>query len=137
MSNPPPEREGRLRLGPGFLVTAAFIGPGTVTAASSAGYQFGLELLWIIPLATLAAILLQEMAGRIGLVTDRPLGAALRLALPGQKSRAAFSALIFVAILFGNTAYQGGNLLGAVKGLDILSGGRVQNTLPVSLLVLT
>ena len=137
MSNPPPGREGRLRLGPGFLVTAAFIGPGTVTAASSAGYQFGLELLWIIPLATLAAILLQEMAGRIGLVTDRPLGAALRLALPGQKSRAAFSALIFVAILFGNTAYQGGNLLGAVKGLDILSGGRVQNTLPVSLLVLT
>lgn len=32
-------------LGPGLLVAAAFIGPGTVTTASKAGADFGFALL--------------------------------------------------------------------------------------------
>ena len=35
-------------LGPGFLVTAAFIGPGTILTASRAGAEFGLSLLWAL-----------------------------------------------------------------------------------------
>jgi manganese transport protein len=131
------EPRSKFRLGPGFLVTAAFIGPGTVTAASSAGYLFGLHLLWVIPLSTLAAILLQEMAGRIGLVTQKPLGTVLREVTPGRKRRMALCSLIFIAILFGNTAYQGGNLLGASKGLDILTGGQIESTSAGPLLALT
>ena len=38
-------------LGPGLLVTAAFIGPGTVTTASAAGARFGYALLWAIVFA--------------------------------------------------------------------------------------
>ena len=132
-----PEQRSKFRLGPGFLVTAAFIGPGTVTAASSAGYTYGLHLLWVIALSTLAAILLQEMAGRVGLVTQKPLGAVLREATPRQELRVALCTLIFVAILFGNTAYQGGNLLGASKGLDILTGGQIEATSAGPLIALT
>ena len=39
-------REVRRRFGPGFLVAAAFIGPGTVTTASLAGAQHGFALAW-------------------------------------------------------------------------------------------
>ncbi|MEE2772510.1 MAG: divalent metal cation transporter, partial [Bacteroidota bacterium] len=35
-------------LGPGILVSAAFIGPGTVTVCSIAGVEFGYNLLWAL-----------------------------------------------------------------------------------------
>ncbi|MCK7535337.1 MAG: hypothetical protein MZV63_32325 [Marinilabiliales bacterium] len=41
-----PARRSPFRPGPGALVTAAFIGPGTITTCSLAGAQFGYALLW-------------------------------------------------------------------------------------------
>ena len=65
-------------IGPGALVAAAFIGPGTVTACTIAGAQFGYALLWALVFATLATIALQEMAARLGIVTQKGLGEVLR-----------------------------------------------------------
>ena len=36
------------RFGPGLLVTAAFIGPGSIATASAAGANFGFVLLWAL-----------------------------------------------------------------------------------------
>ena len=36
------------RFGPGLLVTAAFIGPGSIATASVAGANFGFVLLWAL-----------------------------------------------------------------------------------------
>ena len=58
---------------PGTLVAAAFIGPGTVTVCSLAGVQFGFTLLWAMILSIIATIVLQEMAVRLGLVTNQGL----------------------------------------------------------------
>jgi NRAMP (natural resistance-associated macrophage protein)-like metal ion transporter len=60
-------------IGPGALVTAAFIGPGTVTACTLAGANFGYALLWALVFATAATIILQEMSARLGVVTGRGL----------------------------------------------------------------
>ena len=38
----------KLKIGPGVLVTAAFIGPGTITACSMAGANNGYTLLWAL-----------------------------------------------------------------------------------------
>ncbi|HCW64574.1 MAG TPA: manganese transporter, partial [Leeuwenhoekiella sp.] len=54
-------------IGPGALVAAAFIGPGTVTVCTLAGIQFGFSLLWAMTLSIIATIILQETASRIGL----------------------------------------------------------------------
>ncbi len=35
-------------IGPGAIVTAAFIGPGTVTACTLTGANFGYALLWVL-----------------------------------------------------------------------------------------
>ena len=59
----------RAPLGPALLVTAAFIGPGTVITASKAGTHFGCELLWAVLLASVGAILLQSLAARLGIET--------------------------------------------------------------------
>jgi len=45
--------------GPGLLVTAAFIGPGTITTASKAGAGFGFALLWTVVIATVETIVIQ------------------------------------------------------------------------------
>ena len=63
--------------GPGVLVTAAFIGPGTVTACTLAGANFGYALLWALLFATLATMALQEMSARLGVVTQKGLGEIL------------------------------------------------------------
>ena len=45
-----------MRLGPGLLVTAAFIGPGTITTASVAGANFGFALIWTLLFSVIATI---------------------------------------------------------------------------------
>ena len=56
-------------IGPGTLVAAAFIGPGTVTLCTLAGVNFGYHLLWTMILSIVATIILQEMAARLGVIS--------------------------------------------------------------------
>lgn len=105
-----------MRLGPGILVAAAFIGPGTVTTASLAGANFGFGLFWALILSVLATLLLQEMAMRVGLVTRLGLSEVLAQAVSHRVLRWLVAMLIVVAIGFGNAAYEAGNLIGAVLG---------------------
>lgn len=113
---------GRLpRLGPGLLVAAAFIGPGTVTTASVAGARFGESLLWALAFAVLAAIVLQEMSARLGLVTREGLGEALRRSFPAPLARVLVGGLVVAALGLGNAAFQMGNVTGASIGLESLT----------------
>ena len=107
-------------------MTAAFIGPGTITTASRAGAEFGSALAWAILFSVMAAIVLQEMAGRVGLVTRGGLGEAIRASLTHPLARALATGSVVVAIALGNAAYQTGNLTGAAIGLGALTGLPVQ-----------
>lgn len=109
------------KLGPGILVTAAFIGPGTITTASAAGANYGFALLWALCFSVVATIVLQEMAARLGLVTGTGLSQALRNAFQGPM-RILVIALVILAIAFGNAAYQAGNIIGAAIGLETVFG---------------
>ncbi len=113
----------RLRnFGPGALVAAAFIGPGTVTTATLAGANFGYALLWALVFATLATIILQEMAARLGTIAQMGLGEALRERLKTSIWRWPLFGLIMVALYLGNAAYQAGNLTGAALGIEAVTG---------------
>ncbi len=116
------ERRRTSRFGPGLLVTAAFIGPGTITTASKAGAGFGFALAWAILFSVVAAIVLQEMAARVGLVTRRGLGEAIRSSIEHPALRRLAVALVVAAIAFGNAAYETGNITGAAMGLEVLTG---------------
>ena len=108
--------------GPGVLVTAAFIGPGTVTTASVAGARFGYALLWAIAFSIFATIVLQEMSARLGLVTRQGLGEALRTTFSQPILRYGSVVLVIGAITVGNGAYQMGNVAGASMGIEALTG---------------
>lgn len=112
----------RAWFGPSTLVTAAFIGPGTLTTCTKAGIQHGYQLMWALAFAGLATIILQEMSARLGWVTGRGLGEAVRSEFTGKASRFVSFAIIISAILIGNAAYESGNLAGAAIGLELLFG---------------
>ena len=110
-------------LGPGFLVTAAFIGPGTILTASRAGAEFGLSLLWALLFSLVMTFFLQEMALRLGLVKRLALTTILRDAVTQPVFKWGFLVLVGLAIVVGNSAYEGGNLTGAAAGAALLFGG--------------
>ncbi len=109
-------------LGPGLLVTAAFIGPGTVTKATTAGASFGYALMWAVVFSVAATIIFQEMAARLGIVTGQGLGHAIRRTISNPVARAISMALVFAAIVVGNAAYQAGNIAGAAVGMSSVFG---------------
>ena len=110
-------------LGPGFLVTAAFIGPGTILTASRAGAEFGLSLLWALLFSLVMTFVLQEMALRLGLVKRLALTTILRDAVTQSVFKWGLLVLVGLAIVVGNSAYEGGNLTGAAAGAALLFGG--------------
>ncbi|HSM03785.1 MAG TPA: Nramp family divalent metal transporter [Longimicrobiales bacterium] len=116
----------RSPVGPGWIVAAAFIGPGTVTTATVAGASFGTALLWALAFSTVATMILQEMAARLGLVTGQGLGEAIRGRFHAGPIRTAAAAFVVLAIAGGNAAYQTGNLLGGSLGLEGIVGGDVR-----------
>lgn len=104
-------------LGPGPLIAAAFIGPGTVTVCTLAGANFGFSLLWALVLSILATVILQELSGRIGIVTGQDLSSLLRNQSKHKVLKYLSIGLVLVAILLGNAAYESGNISGANLGL--------------------
>ncbi|MFC0445631.1 Nramp family divalent metal transporter [Pseudidiomarina halophila] len=112
----------QLSFGPATLVAAAFIGPGTVVTASLAGANFGYALLWALVFSVLATMILQEMAARLGVVTQQGLGEAIRSQLENPLLKWFAIALVIAAVVIGNSVYQGGNLTGASLGMAGLLG---------------
>lgn len=100
------------------VIAAAFIGPGTVTTAASAGSKFGLSLLWSLLFSVFATIVLQETAARISQASGMGLGSLISKRYAG--SGRWLSRMLFAAIALGCAAYQAGNMLGAMAGLKLL-----------------
>ncbi|GAB3093748.1 divalent metal cation transporter [Aestuariicella hydrocarbonica] len=105
------------KFGPGLLVMAAFIGPGTVTTASNAGAQYGFALLWALLFSIVATMVLQEMAARLGLVSGQGLAQALRTTFANPLFSRLAVILVVAAIGFGNAAYESGNISGTSMAL--------------------
>ncbi|MGZ0748224.1 Nramp family divalent metal transporter [Haloparvum sp. AD34] len=109
-------------IGPGAMVAAAFIGPGTVTTASVTGAAFGYSLIWTIAFSIGATIVLQEMSARLGLVTGKGLGEGLRDQFDSSVAQWVSIALVVSAIGVGTAAYEAGNILGGAAGLEVITG---------------
>ncbi|MGM0460356.1 MAG: NRAMP family divalent metal transporter [Bacteroidota bacterium] len=103
------------------VISAAFIGPGTVTTAASAGAGFGYALIWALIFSTVACYILQEASARITAVSGLNLGEAMRQEYGSTKTGKSVVWLALAAILSGCAAFEAGNILGAVAGLSLLN----------------
>lgn len=110
----------------GLIITAAFIGPGTVTTATIVGGQTGFALVWLLMFAIVATYILQEMASRLGSVSGVGLSQAIMQSIQSRYVQIFIGGLVVVAIGIGNAAYEGGNITGAALGLSASFGGSLQ-----------
>lgn len=102
------------------VLSAAFIGPGTITTAASAGSGFGYTLLWALVFSTLACVVLQEASARLTIVSGKNLGRAIRDRFQSTTIGKFTGYLVLASILLGCAAYEAGNILGGVAGASLI-----------------
>lgn len=110
------------RASPGSLVTAAFIGPGTITTCIRAGYTRSYSLLPIMIVATIVAIFIQYFAAKVGLITQTGLSRTITRHINSKIWKYFSCVFIICAIFIGNCAFEAGNITGAALGAQMLFG---------------
>jgi Mn2+/Fe2+ NRAMP family transporter len=86
------------RLGPGLITGVADDDPSGIATYSQAGAQFGLNMLWTMPLAYPLMAAIQAMCGQIGRVTGKGLAANIKAAFPPVVLKA-----VVLLLLIANT----------------------------------
>jgi Mn2+/Fe2+ NRAMP family transporter len=101
-------------LGPGFITANVDNDPGGILTYSQAGAQFGYMLLWTLVPTTIALIVVQEMAARMGAVTGKGLSDLIREEF-GLRATFVTMAILGVAD-FGNIAAE---FAGIASGMGV------------------
>ncbi|AWI10929.1 divalent metal cation transporter [Caldibacillus thermoamylovorans] len=122
--------------GPGSLVAVGYVDPGNWATSIAGGSRFGYTLLFVILIANLAAMLLQSLAAKLGIVTGRDLAQATREAT-SAKTAIILWLLTELAIIATDLA----EVIGSAIALNLLFKiplliGIVITTLDVILLLL-
>jgi Mn2+/Fe2+ NRAMP family transporter len=95
-------------LGPGFITANVDNDPGGIMTYSQGGAQFGYQLLWTLIPTTIALIVVQEMAARMGAVTGKGLSDLIR-------EEFGLRATFFTMIVLGLADF--GNIISEFAGL--------------------
>tara|TARA_B100001540_G_C15744130_1_gene613705 strand:- start:13 stop:1212 length:1200 start_codon:yes stop_codon:yes gene_type:complete len=118
-------RKNFFRLGPGILITAAFIGPGTLTVCTIVGVNSGTLLLWAILFSVIITIITQNIAAKISWETKKGLAQVLLEHSNSPLKKWSMIILLISAIFFGNSAYEAGNITGAKIGLEQIIDSKI------------
>ena len=95
-------------LGPGFITANVDNDPGGILTYSQAGAQFGYQLLWTLIPTTIALIVVQEMAARMGAITGKGLSDLIR-------EEFGLRATFFTMVVLGLADF--GNIIAEFAGL--------------------
>lgn len=105
------------RLGPGFITGAADDDPSGIATYSIIGAQFGYKLNWLTPVTIPMMIAIQEMCGRIGMVSGTGLAGVIK------KHHSKKLLIITVSLLFiANTINIGANLGAMAASIQMIIG---------------
>jgi NRAMP (natural resistance-associated macrophage protein)-like metal ion transporter len=101
-------------VGPGFITANVDNDPGGILTYSQAGAKYGYALLWTLIPTTVALIVVQEMAARMGAITGKGLSDLIREEFG---LRMTFFTMIVLGLAdFGNIAAE---FAGLASGMDI------------------
>ncbi|KAK3953397.1 natural resistance-associated macrophage protein-domain-containing protein [Pseudoneurospora amorphoporcata] len=103
-------------VGPGFMISVAYIDPGNYATDIAAGASYRFQLLFIVLLSNLFAILLQSLAIKLGTVTGLDLSSACRAFLPRWLNYSIY-ALAEIAIIATDIA----EVIGTAIAFNLLS----------------
>ncbi len=103
-------------VGPGIITANVDNDAGGITTYSVAGAKYGYALLWVMPLVTLALVIIQEMSARLGVVTGKGLADLIRESMGVRLTTLILSLLVFV-----NLANTVSEFAGIAASLEIFS----------------
>lgn len=105
------------RVGPGLITGVADDDPSGIATYSQAGAQFGLNMLWTMPLAFPLMAAVQSMCGRIGRVTGKGLAANIKSAYPPAILKG-----VVVLLLIANTLNIAADVAAMGESAELVTG---------------
>ena len=111
------KREHLLRLGPGLITGVADDDPSGIATYSQAGAQFGLNMLWTMPLAFPLMSAIQAVCARIGRVTGRGVAENIRRSFPPSVLKA-----VVVLLLIANTLNIAADIAAVGQVVEMVTG---------------
>eukprot|EP00746_Dinoflagellata_sp_MGD_P090941 gnl/MRDRNA2_/MRDRNA2_35962_c0_seq1.p1 gnl/MRDRNA2_/MRDRNA2_35962_c0~~gnl/MRDRNA2_/MRDRNA2_35962_c0_seq1.p1 ORF type:complete len:540 (+),score=52.27 gnl/MRDRNA2_/MRDRNA2_35962_c0_seq1:140-1759(+) len=125
------EQSGKLRfrftwrkllkfMGPGWLMSLAYLDPGNLESDLQTGAYTGYELVWVLWWATFMGLVLQEISARIGVVTGRDLAQLVKAEYATWLTRT-----IYVNMEIAVIASDIQEVVGSGIAIYILSSGRI------------
>ncbi|WP_077622380.1 Nramp family divalent metal transporter [Sediminibacillus massiliensis] len=103
-------------IGPGSIIAAAIVGPGTVTTVSVAGASYGFQVAWILVLACVIGFYLQKPVLKWTIATRTSVLEGIRDEINGVWAK-----FIFLLLWLGALAFQAGNFIGASMAMSLLA----------------
>ncbi|CAA7599952.1 Natural resistance-associated macrophage protein [Acididesulfobacillus acetoxydans] len=104
-------------LGPAFIASIAYIDPGNFATNVQSGSEFGYRMLWVVVLANLMAMLLQNMSAKLGIATGQNLPELCRIHFKRWLSFTMWGVSEVAAM-----ATDLAEFLGATLGMNLLFG---------------
>lgn len=104
-------------VGPGFLMSIAYLDPGNLEADLSAGALAGYQLLWVLFLCTAIGLFLQCLASKLGVVTEKHLAQHCAERFPARVKHLMF-AMTYIAIIASDIQ----EIIGSAIAMKILFG---------------
>ncbi|GHH96745.1 Nramp family divalent metal transporter [Neobacillus kokaensis] len=103
-------------IGPAFIASIAYVDPGNFATNIQSGASFGYKMLWVIVMANLMAMLLQNMSGKLGIATGRNLPEICREYMPTW-----LTMIMWVVSELAAIATDLAEFLGATLALNLLA----------------
>src|ERR1700743_1172193 len=103
--------------GPAWLVSVGYMDPGNWATDLAGGSRFGYSLIWVLLMSNAIAILLQNLAARLGIVRGRDLAQANREGYPKY-----INIPLYVLAGTAPPACALAAVLGLAIGLQLLTG---------------
>ncbi|MBM7654607.1 Nramp family divalent metal transporter [Neobacillus cucumis] len=104
-------------LGPAFIASIAYVDPGNFATNIQSGARFGYKMLWVIVLANLMALLLQNMSAKLGIATGKSLPEICRDRMPKW-----LTMIMWIVSELAAMATDLAEFLGATLALNLLAG---------------
>jgi len=104
-------------IGPAFIASIAYVDPGNFATNIQSGARFGYKMLWVIVLANLMAMLLQNMSAKLGIATGKSLPEICREYMPKP-----LTIIMWVVSELAAMATDLAEFLGATLALNLLLG---------------
>lgn len=104
-------------IGPGFIIAAVVLGPGSLTVASRVGSEHGYAFLWVIALAAVFMAIYTSMGVRFGISNNK----SILQSIADHYGRW-FAVIIGISSFLSASSFQFGNNLGIGIGMQGITG---------------